>query len=165
MPLLSTQPPRDGYQGPKPLHDDDNAGTQPMSSLSCKGSTEPPCGDNADTEHLCNGKKVGEVPPCADGAPTEPDRLSTPPAGSARSIQAMRTRRQQCTPTQAPHDDNLGLHDGNNTPSPGASASRTQLHSPYVGCAPVCPPTPFLFYVLILFSHILYLPIEYGVNV
>src|SRR6266404_5266408 len=92
-------------------------------------------------------------------------RLSTPPAGDAHGIQAMRTCRQRHTPTQAPHNNNPGLHDGNNTPSPGASALRTRLHSPYAGCALVCPPTPFLFYVLILFSHVLYLPTECGVNV
>src|SRR6267378_5499990 len=116
-----------------------------MSSSSRKGSTELLRGDDVDTEHLHNGKKVGTVPLHGDGAPTEPDRLSTPPAGSAHNIQAMRTHRQRRTPTQAPHNNNPGLHNGNNTPSPGASALRTRLHSPYVGYAPVCPPTPFLF--------------------
>src|SRR5882762_905110 len=69
----ATQPPCDGYQGPKPLRDDDDAGTQPTSSSSRKGSTEPPRGDEADTEHLRNGEKVGAVPPRGDDAPTEPD--------------------------------------------------------------------------------------------
>src|SRR6266404_1769918 len=64
-PLLSAQPPRDGYQGPKPLRDDNDAGTQSMSSSSHKGSTEPPCGNNVDTEHLHNGEKVVAVPRAA----------------------------------------------------------------------------------------------------
>ncbi len=36
--------------GPETPHDGDNAGTQPTLSLSCKGSTGPPHGDNVTTE-------------------------------------------------------------------------------------------------------------------
>ncbi len=71
-------------------------------------------------------------------------------AAKATSL-VMRMCRQQRTATQALYDDNPGLHNSNNAPSPWASASR--LHSPCAGCALVCPPILFsiFFFPCLLF--------------
>jgi len=53
----------DDNTGTVPRRHDDDAGTEPMSSLSCTGSTEPPRGDDAAAEPLCDDENLGEESP------------------------------------------------------------------------------------------------------